>query len=172
MNTAGLSILLVRLVAFALLALSLGRLAGSIAHLRTIRSMELPPGTVEFARRDIIASAVVLGLAVAAIVGARWIVGKAAIDSERAASTPGGRDHGALALIAVRVTGLAIIGLSLDRAIMSVVGIAATLQNRELLAWPSSLLELTGIAPLAFGVYLLFGGGWIVRQIDRRAAGS
>lgn len=172
MNTAGISILLVRLVAFVMLALSLGRLVGSIEQRRIIRSMELPPGTVDFTRRDILSSAVVLGLALAAIVGARWIVGKASIDAGRAAATPGGRDHGALALIAVRVTGLAIIGLSLDRAIMSVVGIAATLQNRALLAWPSSLLELTGIVPLAFGVYLLFGGGWIVRQIDRRSAGS
>lgn len=115
-----------------------------------------------FMRRDLLGRALVAALGLYALFGGKALLALLPREWRDDRDNAIALDARAVALVAIRVVGILLIAANVQTFVLAFrAGIAATD------VWSM----VAGAIPIAIGVYLLFGGGWIVRQAAAGAPG-
>lgn len=123
--------------------------------------------SVEFERTQLFVRRNLLGHGITTAIGIYALFGGSALlpllpqgwrDDTRSAVA---LDAGAVALVAVRLVGFLLVAMYTP-ALIAGLGVGIQTTN----VW----FALMHVVPIVLGVYLVFGGGWIVRQAARTAA--
>lgn len=116
-----------------------------------------------FMRRDLLGRALVAAFGLYALFGGRALLALLPREWRDDRSIVVALDARAVALVAIRVVGLLLIAGYAQTFVMALRGGIAAAD-----VWSLAI----GALPIAIGVYLLFGGGWIVRQAAAGASGD
>ena len=123
---------------------------------------------------SVVGSAVGLAFGFFALFDRTMLVRVARLDDTSSAPSLSALDTGSVSLIALRIAGLAIVAASFPMAAMSVYSIVYELitpqRPRDWNFWMFQVMRFASVVPMLIGFYMVLGGGWIVRQVERRSA--
>jgi hypothetical protein len=127
-----------------------------------------------YAATSLVGAVVGIGFGLYALLGGKSLIRLVRFGDDESSPVTPPVDMSAFAMVALRVAGLVLVGTTFTMATRGIFYVVSEITNQHAQHgwqdWMLRVLFLTESVPFLVGLYMLFGGGWIVRQVERRSA--